>query len=71
MQYGGYRFNTREELLLYNLAIHPNSSYKHWIGFGDGRIDIPKGFEGVAQYNGTLGHKTNHSFDANVIIGHV
>ena len=30
-------------------------------------FDIPKGYENIKTYNGSMGHKINHSFDHNAI----
>ena len=45
-------------------------SYTQNIGFCDGvKVDIPKGFEDISKYNGTLAHKAQHSFgEANVYL---
>ena len=49
----------------------PESPYKFIIAYCENRFDIPKGFEDVAKYNGTLGHKANHNFNENVINSYV
>ena len=70
-QYGGFRFNRGSDHLPKESAQFPINAYRHKIGFGTGILDIPRGFEDTRKYNGTLGHKTNHSFNNNVNITYV
>ena len=53
------------------IAQNPPNAYRHNIGFGTGNLDIPRGYEDTQKYNGTLGHKANHSFNKNVFISYV
>ena len=70
-QYGGYRLHTGAYNLPNKIAQNPPNAYRHNIGFGTGLLDIPRGYEDAQKYNGTLGHKANHSFDKNVFISYV
>ena len=71
IQYGGFRSDNGNYMLPRNVIQKPYNAYRHYIGFGPGVVDIPKGFEDTLLYNGTLGHIVNHSFHANVIASYV
>ena len=53
------------------IAQIPPNAYRHAIEFGTGILDIPRGYEDTLRYNGTLGHKANHSFNRNIFISNV
>ena len=42
--------------------ISTNFQYRHFIGLGNGVLDIPAGYESLQKYNGTMAHKFNHRF---------
>ena len=66
MQYGGFRLNNINDKLPEEIEQPTGLGYRHYIHFGPGLLDIPKGYEDNMRYNGTLAHKTNHSFENNV-----
>ena len=64
MQFGGFRLLNEEKL---DRKYHNGNDYVQKLGICEGFLDIPKSFEDVTKYNGTLAHKTNFGFERNVI----
>ena len=65
-QHAGLRFlNGKKMPLKYQQTGYP---YSQAGCYCEGVIfDIPKGYEDIKTYNGSMAHKINHSFDYNVM----
>ena len=69
MQYRGFRLLNKTSL---HEKYQTENAYTQMLGVcPNNHVDIPKGFEDVAKYNGTLAHKTNFGFDRNVYVASV